>query len=61
MMAMTTVEAVLPALTVSLVSHLGCVVRANPGLKVVSSAVIMFREWEVGMPCTNICVTGVSK
>ena len=52
-MVITTVEAVLLALTVSLVSHLGCVVRASPGLKVVSSVAIAVRVWPVGMPCTN--------
>ena len=60
-MAITMVEAVLPALTTLLVSYLGCAVRANPGLKVVSSTVIVFREWQVGMPCTNISLTGVSR
>ena len=52
-MVITTVEAALLALTVSLVSHLGCDVRASPGLKVVSSVAIVVRVWPVGMPCTN--------
>ena len=49
-MEMTMVEAVLPARESSEVSHLGCCVRASPVLKVVSSVVMVAREWVVGMP-----------
>jgi len=59
--AITIVEAALPTLDSSVVSHLGCPVRASPVLKVVSSVAIASRELEVGSPCTKSCVTGVSK
>ena len=58
---MATVEADLPALEVSEVSHLGWVVRANPELKVVSSVAILARECEVEDLRTSRCVTGMSR
>jgi len=60
-MVITTVEADFPALASSVVSHLGWPVRDNPVLKVVSSVAISTRDFEVGMPCTRISDTGVSK
>jgi len=59
--AMTMVEAALPALDSSVVSHLGCPVRASPVPKVVSLVAIAFRELQVGSSCTKSCITGVSK
>ena len=59
--AMTIVEAALPALDLSVVSHLGCPIRASPVLKVVSSVAIVSRELEVESLCTKSCVIGVSK
>ena len=60
-MLITTVEAVLPALVSSVVSHLGWPVRDNLMLKVVSSVAISASEFEVGIPCTKTCDTGVSR
>ena len=57
----TIVEAALPILDSSVVSHLGCPVRACPVLTVVSSVAIASRELEVGSPCTKSYVTRVSK
>jgi len=59
--ASTIIEAALPILDSSVVSHLGCSVRASSVLKVVSSVAIASRKLEVGSPCTKSCVTGVSK
>jgi len=60
-MLITTVEAVLPALASSVVSHLGWLVRDSPELKVVSSLAISARDFEVGILCTKMCDTGVSR
>jgi len=60
-MLITTVEADLPALGLSVVSHLGCSVSYSPVLKVVSSVVIWAKVFEVGIPCTKMCDTGVSR
>jgi len=60
-MLIMTVEVVLPALASSVVSHLGWLVRDNPVLKVVSSLAITARDFEVGIPCTKTCDTGVSR
>ena len=49
-MAITTVEAFLPFLDCSVVSHLGCPARAKPVLKVVSSVATSFRVLEIGIP-----------
>src|SRR5437588_1897624 len=46
---MTTVEADLPLLAVSDMSHRGCSVRASPVLKVVSSVTIVANVLLVGM------------
>jgi len=59
--ALTSVEAALPTLDSSVVSHLGCPIRASPVLKVVSLVAIVSREPDVGSPCPNSCVTGLSK
>ena len=58
--AMTTVEADFPTRDSSVVSHLGCLARANPELKVVGSDAIASIEYEVGIPCTKRYITGVS-
>ena len=58
---MTMVGAVLPAREVSVVSHLGWAVKANPKLKVVSSVAIAASEYEVGILCTRKWDTGESK
>jgi len=60
-MLITTVEAVLQALASSVVSNLGWLVRDNPVLKVVSSLAILARDFEVGIPCTKMCDSGVSR
>ena len=52
-MEMTMVKAVLPTLDSSMVSHLGCPVRARPVLKVVSLLAIVLSVEEVGRPCTK--------
>ena len=54
-------EADLPILASSGVSHLGCLVKASPVLKVVSSVAIISRVSPVGMPCTKSWVVGASK
>ena len=59
-MAITTVEADFPMRDSSVVSHMGCPARANPEWKVVNSVAISSIEYEVGIPCTRRCVTGVS-
>ena len=57
-MLIMTVEAALPAVASSVVSHLGWLVRDNLVLKVVSSLAISARDLEFGIPCTKTCDTG---
>ena len=59
-MVRTTVDATFPTRDSSVVSHLGIPARASPELKVVSSVAAVSIEYEVRIPCSKSCVTGVS-
>jgi len=54
-MLFTTLEADLPPIVLSVVSHLGCSVSDSQVLKIVSLVGTLARLFELGILCTKMC------